>query len=171
MTLYEVLIELSKSHCRFKGKHTGYADLLRFDLKNKTVSNGNTVIIKNGKVVIDELKLTDGREYTDLLSMKLIHKSDDFYEELEAIYEQYYASIPNQGAQFSKNNFIAKYLDHLSLREMVNGIPRIEAQYMLEAFVLLQTLIQDIPWSDERHFYWQGKRNNKLIIYKEWIRR
>ena len=168
MTLYEVLIDLSKSHCRFKGKHTGYADLLRFDLKRKTVSNGNIVIIKNGKVILDELKLTDGRVYTGLQSMELIHKSDDFYEELEAIYEQYYSSIPSQKAQFSKNNFVAKDLDHLSLHEMINGIPRIEAQYRLEAFVLLQAIMCQIPWSDERHFYWQSKKNKQLIIYKEW---
>lgn len=169
MTLYEVLVDLSKTHCRFKGKHTGYADLLKFDLKNKTISNGNTVIVKDGKVVLDELKLTDGREYTGLQKMELIHKADNFYQELEAIYEQYYSSIPSQGSQFSRNNFVAKGVDELSLRELVNGMPRIEAQYRLEAFVLLQAITGQIPWSDERHFYWQSANNNKLIIYKEWI--
>lgn len=168
MTVYEVLIELSKSHCKFKGKHTGYADLLRFDLKNKTVSNGNIAIIKNGKVIRDELKLTDGREYTGLQSMELIHKPDDFYGELEAIYEQYYSSIPSQNAQFSKNNFVAKDIDHLSLREMIDGIQRIEAQYRLEAFVLLQAMSGQIPWADEHHFYWQSNKNKQLIIYNEW---
>lgn len=168
MTLYEVLVELSKSHCKFKGKHTGYADLLRFDLKSKTISNGNIAIIKNGKVVIDELKLTDGREYTGIKSMELIHKPDDFYEELESIYEQYYSSIPNQNTQFSKNNFVAKDVDHLSLREMIDGIPRIEAQYRLEAFVLLQALSGHIPWHNERHFYWQSNKNKQLVIYNEW---
>lgn len=169
MTLYDVLVELSQAHCRFKGKHTGYADLLRFDLKNKTVSNGNTVIIKNGKVVLDELKLTDGREYTGLLDIELIHKSDNFYEELENIYEQYYTSVPSQGTQFSKTNFIAKELDSLSLQELINGVSRIEAQYKLEAFVLLQAMMGQIPWANERHFYWQSAKNKKLIIYKEWI--
>lgn len=169
MTLYEVLIELSKVHCRFKGKRTGYADLLKFDLKNKTISNGNTVIIKNGKVIVDSLKLTDGREYTGLKDMEFIHKTDDFYEELEAIYEQYYSSVPSQNVQFSKNNFVAKDLDNLSLRELVNGMPRIEAQYRLEAFVLLQAMLNQIPWEDEHHFYWQSTKNKKLIIYKEWI--
>ena len=169
MTIYEVLIDLSKAHCKFKGKHTGYADLLRFDLKNKTVSNGNTVIIKNGKVVLDELKLTDGREYTGLSNMELIHKTDDFYEELEAIYEQYYSSVPSQNAQFSKTNFVAKDLDNLSLRELVNGISRIEAQYRLEAFVLLKAMTNQISWANERNFYWQSSKNKKLIIYKEWI--
>lgn len=169
MTLYEVLIELSKSHCRFKGKHTGYADLLRFDLKNKTISNGHTVIIKNGEVILDELKLTDGREYTGLLNMELIHMPSDFYAELEAVYEQYYSSVPSQNAQFSRNNFVAKELDHLSLRELVNGMPRIEAQYRLEAFVLLQAMTNQIPWANEHHFYWQSTKNKKLIIYKEWI--
>lgn len=169
MTIYEVLIDLSKAHCKFKGKHTGYADLLRFDLKNKTVSNGKTIIIKNGKVVLDELKLTDGREYTGLLDMELIHTSDNFYEELEVIYEQYYSSVPSQNAQFSKTNFVAKELDSLSLRELVNGMSRIEAQYRLEAFVMLQAIANQISWADERHFYWQSSKNKKLIIYKEWI--
>ena len=168
MTLYEVIIELSKHHCRFKGKHTGYADLLKFDLKNKTISNGNIVIIKNGKVMIDELCLTDGREYKNLQSLELIHTSDDFYKELESIYEQYYSSVPNQKSQFSRNNFVAKDLDNLSLQEMINGIPRIEAQYRLEAFVLLQAILNQIPWENEHHFYWQSKQNPKLIIYKEW---
>ena len=168
MTVYDVLVELSKSHCRFKGKRTGYADLLKFDLKNKTVSNGNIVIIKNGKVVLDELKLSDGREYTGLKSMELIHKSDDFYEELETIYEQYYSSVPSQNTQFSKNNFVAKDINHLSLHEMIDGIPRIEAQYRLEAFVLLNAACGQIPWANEHHFYWQSNNNKQLIIYSEW---
>lgn len=168
MTIYDVLIELSKVHCRFKGKHTGYADLLKFDLAKKTVSNGNTIIIKDGKVVIDEIKLTDGREFTGLQNMELIHSDSDFYEELESLYEQYYASVPNQYSQFSRNNFIAKDLDHLSMRELVNGLSRVEAQYRLEAFVLLSAINGEIPWENEKHFFWQSKQNKNLIFYREW---
>ena len=170
MTIYEILIELSHNHCKFKGKNTGYADLLKFDLKNKTISNGNTVIIKNGKVIVDEIKLTDGREYVGLADMELIHKCDDFYGELESLYEQYYSSVPNKHTQFSRNNFYAKDVDNLSMRELVRGLPRIEAQYRLEAFVLLHALSSNIQWECEEHFYWQSNKNKNLIIYKEWVR-
>lgn len=170
MTIYEVLVELAANHCKFKGKHTGYADLLKFDLTNKTVSNGNTVIIKNGEVVVDEIKLTDGREYAGLANMELIHKCEDFYEELETLYEQYYTSVPNKQTQFSRNNFHAKDVDNLSMKELIRGLPRVEAQYRLEAFVLLHALSTDIPWQHEEHFYWQSSKNKNLIIYKEWVR-
>ena len=170
MTIYEVLIELAQNHCRFKGKHTGYADLLKFDLTNKTVSNGNTVIIKNGGLAVDKIELADGRTYVDLTDMELIHKCDDFYGELEALYEQYYASVPNRQTSFSRNNFYAKDVDNLSMKELVRSLPRIEAQYRLEAFVLLQALSADVPWKHEEHFYWQSSKNKNLIIYKEWVR-
>ena len=115
------------------------------------------------------MKLTDGREYTGLQSMELIHKAENFYDELETIYAQYYSSIPSKCTQFSRNNFVAKDLDHLSLSELVNGIPRVEAQYKLEAFVLLQAMAGQIPWENAQHFYWQSAKNRKLVVYKEWI--
>lgn len=179
-SLYQVLVELSESHCKFKSKgkkRGGYADLLRFDLNNRTISNGNTAIMKNGKVNMPKIELTNGKTY-DLEGIELLHKSDYInyaqsnnpYEIVEDLYEQYKTSIPSEHSQFSRCNFKALRADDLSMKQLINGIPRIKAQYMLEGFILLASTKRLINWNNEKHFFWQSDKHKELIIYKEWVK-
>lgn len=165
-SLYDVLVKLSQSHCKFAMKHGGYADLLRFNLKNKSIYNGDFYIMKDGKVVVDKIKLTDGQEFIGLQSLSLI----DEEQNLENLYVQYYNSTPSKHCQFSKSNFIARDSAEMNVFELANGMDRIEAQYRLEAYVMLASMM---GWLDglieEDKFFWKSESYPKFVVFKDWI--
>ena len=171
MTLYEVLIDLSKKYCRFNMKSgKGYCNLLRFDLKKKKISNGNVVIMNNGIVLIDELVLNDGTIYTGLKDMPLIEDTTkDFYTKVEELYLLYNKSIPNGKECFSKGNFRAKTSDELTTDELLCGIPRVEAQYLLEGYILLNSIINKDLWEDKDKFFWKSENIPELVLFRDWF--
>lgn len=171
MTLYDVLIDLSKKYCRFKmSSGKGYCNLLRFNLEKKKISNGNIVIMDNGVVLVDELILNDGTTYTGLKDMLLIEDTTkDFYTKVEELYLLYNSSIPNGKECFSKGNFRAKTSDELTTDELLCGIPRVEAQYLLEAYILLSSIINKNLWGNDKNFFWKSKNIPELILFKKWL--
>ena len=167
-SLYDVLISLSQSHCKFAMKNGGYADLLRFDLKNKSIYNSEFYIMKNGKVVVDEIKLVDGQVFTGLRSMRLIDRERC----LENLYVQYYNSTPSKHCQFSKSNFIARDSAEMNVFELADGMDRIETQYRLECYVMFASLM---GWLDdlveEGKFFWKSENYPKLVLFRDWTER
>ena len=165
MNLHEVLTEMCKEHVRIK--KGGYADLLYFNLKTKTIKNGNTVLVENGKIIPQTIKLTDGREF--ILEDDLGEITEDFYQGLENRYEKYYLSTPSKSDKFVRTNFIAKNLDKMTFEELTNSSNnRNQARYELEWFVMTNAIKGNIPW-EEGNWFWQSKKSPKLIIYKEWL--
>lgn len=165
-SLYDVLVKLSRSHCKFAMKYGGYADLLRFDLKNKSIYNGDFYIMKNGKVIVDEIKLVDGQEFTGLQSLNLI----DEEQSMENLYVQYYNSVPSKHCQFSKSNFIARDSAEMNVFELVKGMDRIEAQYRLEGYIMFASMmgwLNDLI--DEGKFFWKSESCPKFVVFKDWI--
>lgn len=171
MTLYDVLKELSEKHCRFNMKSgKGYCNLLRFNLEEKKISNGNIVIMDKGIVLVDEIVLNDGTIYTGLKSMELIEDTaDEFYGVVEELYLHYKNSVPSGKENFSKTNFKAKTSDELTTDELLVGLPRIKAQYSLEAYILLSTIINKNLWENENNFYWKSKNIPELVLFREWF--
>lgn len=172
-SLYEVLIALSESHCRFKStskSKRGYADLLTFDLDNKTIRNGGVVIMENGKVMMEVIELTNGETY-NIEDLKLLDETlkDNPYEIIESLYKDYKYSVPSAHGQFSRNKFKCLKADELTLKQLVDGQPRIKAQYKLEAYILLASVLGWIPWNNEKHFYWVSENDPELILYRDWI--
>lgn len=165
-SLYDVLVKLSQSHCKFAMKYGGYADLLRFDLKSKSIYNGDFYMMKNGKVVVDEIKLVDGQVFNGLKDLPLI----DEEKCLEELYVQYYNSTPSKHCQFSKSNFIARDSAEMNVFDLMKGMDRIEAQYKLEAYVMFASMmgwLNDLV--EEEKFFWKSERYPKFVIFKEWI--
>ena len=172
-SLYDVLIALSESHCRFKStskSKRGYADLLTFDLDNKTIRNGGVVIMENGKVTMDTIELTNGETY-DIKDLKLLDESlkDNPYEIIESLYKDYKYSLPSAHSQFSRNKFKCLRADELTLEQLINGRPRIKTQYKLEAYILLASVLGWVPWENCKHFYWSSENDRDLILYKDWV--
>lgn len=165
-SLYDVLVKLSQSHCKFAMKYGGYADLLRFDLKNKSIYNGDFYIVKNGKVVVDEIKLVDGQKFTGLQSLRLVDRERC----LENLYAQYHNSAPSKHCQFSKSNFIARDSAEMNVFELMDGMDRIEAQYRLEAYIMFASMM---GWLDdlieEGKFFWKSESYPKFVVFKDWI--
>ena len=165
MNLHEVLMEMCKEHVKIK--KGGYADLLYFNLKNKTIKNGNTVLVKEGKIIPQEIRLTDGRvlQLDDDLGLT----KEDFYNGVEERYKKYYYSMPSKHEKFVRSNFMAKNLEKMNYEELTAASTnnRDVARYELEWFVLANAIARNIPWEDG-NWFWQSKLLPKLIIYKEW---
>lgn len=166
MNLHDLLMEMCKEHVKIK--KGGYADLLFFNLKTKTIKNGKTVLMENGKIIPQTIKLTDGREL--VLEDDIGEITEDFYTGVEARYEKYYLSMPSKHDKFVRTNFMAKNLEKMSYAELTaaGSNDRCAARYELEWFVLANVIKETIPWKDGNYF-WQSKRLPKLIIYKEWL--
>ena len=166
MNLHEVLMEMCKEHVKIK--KGGYADLLFFNLKTKTIKNGNTVLVENGIIIPQTIKLTDGREL--VLEDDFGEVNEYFYQGLESRYKKYYLSTPSKSDRFVRTNFIAKNLEKMTFEELMNSASsnRNIARYELEWFVMVNAIKGNIPWIDG-NWFWQSKNMPKLIIYKEWL--
>jgi hypothetical protein len=166
MNLHEVLTEMCKEHIKIK--KGGYADLFHFNLKTKTIKNGNTVLVENGKIIPQTIKLTDGREL--VLEDDWGEIKEEFYQGVESRYEKYYYSTPSKVDKFVRTNFIAKNLEKMSFEELMSSASsnRNIARYELEWFVMANAVKENIPWVNG-NWFWQSSSMPKLIIYKEWL--
>ena len=172
MTVYEILIEMSRQHRRIKkkdGHKMGHTDTFRFDLESKTVSNGFMNIFKNGELVADQIELCDGTVY-DFRSSELISSDTDFYHTVEKLYNEFQYSVPTKHDNICRTNFLAKHVDELSMSQIMNNEKRPVARCKLEAYVLLMAVSQQIPWNEQRHFFWKSKNVQNLILYRDWCR-
>lgn len=167
-TLYEVLLEMAKKPSHIVG--FGDSDLLSFDLDKKDIKSKGKYIMMDGKLKVDELELTDGRHY-DLKNIKLIDEKDKPIplESIEELWHRYYISVPSQRSQRSRCNFKAKHETEMSFFEMF-GASRTYAQYELEAFILLNSLVNTFEWKNKNHFFWKSERYPQLIIFKTWVK-
>jgi len=168
MTLMETLLEIVKEPVRFhKG---GYANLLNVNMLDRTIKNGKIVIVKNGKIVPQTIKLSDQREFVITEDMVLVNEDyEEVYNHIEKLYAEFKSSVPTDQERFSINNFKAKCFEELSLEEMINGINRDVARIHLECFILFSAMKEAIPWLNNKHWYWQSPRDKELLIYKNWV--
>ena len=166
MNLHEVLTEMCKEHIKIK--KGGYADLLYFNLKNKTIKNGNTVLVDRGKIIPQTIRLIDGREF--VLEDDWGKVNENFYQGVEERFKKYYYSTPSKVDKFVRTNFIAKNFEKMSFEELMSSSSsnRNIARYELEWFVMANAVKGNIPWVDG-NWFWQSKAMPKLIIYKEWL--
>lgn len=172
MTVYEILVEMSKQHLRIKkccGKNMGYTDTFKFDLENKSVSNGFMNIFLNGELVTDTILLSNGTEY-NLKGLELISSDSDFYKTVEELYLNFKYSVPTKHDNICRTNFLANHVDDLSMEQIMNNEKRQIARCKLEAYVFLMSLTGKVKWHNERHFFWKSNNIPTLILYKRWCK-
>lgn len=162
-TFYEFLSFLGSHHWKFaKG---GFTDLLYFDLKNKRIKNGKTILYEDGKIVEQTVRLSNGIVFElkeGLPLMKIDFENP--YMKLEELYREFKYSIPSPSSEFSRDNFIPKRIEDFSFMEYLSGGNRQMKKMELEAFVMFAKF----PWENEKHHYWQSKQDKQLVLYKEW---
>lgn len=165
MNLHEVLLEMAEKHQKIK--KSGYSDLLYFNHKTKTISNGKTVLVKDGKIIPQTIKLTD-REL--VLDDDWGFTNEEFYSGMESRFEKYYNSMPSKCERFIRCIFVAKPLNkYATYAEMITASSnRAVARYELEWFFMMNSVLENISWND-KYWFWKSKNQPKLIIYKEFI--
>ena len=162
-TVFDVITELSDKRVKFK--NGGWVNQLSFDMVNKTIKNGNTYIIKNGKIC-DRIVLNNGETY-ELSSLSIVNEEyySEPYKTIETLYETLKNSVP--GLNFKIQNFPFKLNSNdisLSSKKLVSST---NASYNLQTYVMLGAICGLIKWVNDEHFYWKG--SNGVIIYKNWI--
>lgn len=181
MTFYQILLELSTKQTKIiKGKQS---DFLSFDLKHKTIRSGKLLLVDKGQIVVNKLSLCDGTKY-DLDNIDLI--SDDlsdlqsFNQELyqkivssgvgslnilRSMFLLYNTSVPSESDRFRNCYFATKDIDSITDYELVTGLRRSTAQYMLEGYILLSSC-KGLEWSENER--WFKKIAPNFVLLKEW---
>ena len=85
-------------------------------------------------------------------------------EALEAAYEVYKHSIPSEKTMHRTARFYALPESELSDEDMLYGVPREEAEAVLE-FALA-----DFAYPEDAGWFWQSKNDPDLVVLKSWIK-
>ena len=114
------------------------------------VSFENRILTLNGSVVKNiEFELPDNVE-----------------EKLLEYFENYKYSVP--GTKADSKYFFAFDESHLSTKQLAENEHRYIARAKLEIYVL--GLIINNKWSfEDKQWYWQSKRDSKLVLFKKWF--
>ena len=91
---------------------------------------------------------------------------DDVEGRLLELFENYKHSVPS--AKADSKYFFAFDESHLSTKQLAENEHRYIARARLEIYVL--GLIINNKWSfEDKQWYWQSKRDSKLVLFKKWF--
>lgn len=169
-SLYSIMIN-EFALCSHRIKGAGFLDLLSFDFKKKNIANGKFFLMKDGKIITDTLETQNQQKWTGLKNVPLIKDDEvgDPWLMVEQLYEQYENSCPSEHSAFLRPNFRAKNVDELSFEELVTSMPRIQASYALEAYLMFCILSGFMFWKNPNYWFWKSVNHPRLILYKEWF--
>lgn len=168
-SFYKVLCELAKQHSLFLTG--GCCDQLRFNLTEKKIFTGNTVLMNEGKALVPQIQLKNGNVY-QVEGIPLITEEElgsDTDEKLNTLYALYKSSVPSERSGYTKGIFRAKEIDELSDAELARNQDRILLRYQLEAYILLASLEGKILWPAEKHWF-RKMDDPDFVILRDWIK-
>ena len=91
---------------------------------------------------------------------------EDVEGRLLELFENYKHSVPS--AKADSKYFFAFDESHLSTKQLAENEHRYIARARLEIYVL--GLIINNKWSfEDKQWYWQSKRDSKLVLFKKWF--
>lgn len=119
-------------------------------------------------------KLIDKGEYniSQVLCDERFDNPRTLLDKVRELYISYKFSLPSERSDKKrKKYFKALPIDEITDEQLIYGVRREVAQYMLEAFILCAVLNGDFVWDDEIHGKWfyQDKLEQDLVILKNWI--
>ena len=123
---------------------------------------------------IGQDKVIDSGEYdvTQALYDERFDNSRTLLDKVRELYVAYKFSLPSERSDKKrKKYFKALPIDELTDEQLIYGLRREVAQYMLESFILCAIINGDFVWDDEIHGKWfyQDKLEQNLVILKNWI--
>lgn len=161
MNLHETLMKLGSGHHKMNGK--GFSDLLTFDLADQTISNGKIVLMKNGKIIPQEIKVNG--EVIELENDLGLNSDEEFFAGLERRFAEYYISVPTPYDNYMRMNFQCKTYEELTTKEFNLLISRSLTKYELEWWVIANTIAGRVNWPNPKHYFWHSKKYRKLYLY------
>ena len=142
-------------------KRVESGERFHINFEERTMKIGQDKVINNGEydtmqVLYDE-KFDNPRELLD---------------KVRELYITYKFSLPSERSDKKRKKYFKAFpIEELTDEQLIYGVRREVAQYMLEAFILCAILNGDFIWSDEIHGKWfyQDKLEQDLVILKKWI--
>ena len=142
----------------------------------KRVENGERFHInfEERTMKIGQDKVIDNGEY-DTSQFLYDEKFDNprtMLDKVRELYTAYKFSLPSERSDKKrKKYFKALSIDELTDEQLIYGVRRETAQYMLESFMLCAIINDDFVWDDKIHGKWfyQDKIEKDLVILKKWI--
>lgn len=142
----------------------------------KRVENGERFHInfEQRTMKVGQDKVIDNGEYdtTQVLCDEKIDNPRELLDKVRELYITYKFSLPSERSDKKRQKYFkALSIDELTDEQLIYGVRREIAQYMLEAFILCAILNGDFIWNDEIHGKWfyQDKLEQDLVILKNWI--
>ena len=142
-------------------KRVENGDRFHINFEQRTMKIGQDKIIDNGEYDISQV-----------LYDEQLDNSRTLLDKVRELYITYKFSLPSERSDKKrKKYFKALPIDELTDEQLIYGVRREIAQYMLEAFILCAIINGDFIWDDEIHGKWfyQDKAEKDLVILKNWI--
>jgi hypothetical protein len=130
------------------------------NFEKRTMKIGGDTVIDNGEYDSSKTLFDGAYDPKSLLDM------------IAELYRIYKYSLPSERSDAKrKKYFKALLVDELTDEELIVGMPREKAQYMLEAFILCMIVDGYFVWNEELHGKWfyQCPSDPDLIILRSWI--
>ena len=131
------------------------------DFEQRTMKIGQDKVIDNGEY-----------DTSQVLYDEKFDNPRTMLDKVRELYITYKLSLPSERSDKKrKKYFKALPIDELTDEQLIYGVRREVAQYMLEAFILCAILNGDFVWYDKIHGKWfyQDKIEKDLVILKTWI--
>ena len=146
----------------FKGlERVENGERFHIDFEKRTMKIGQAKVIDNGEY-----------DTSQVLYDEKFDNSRTLLDKARELYVAYKFSLPSERSDKKrKKYFKALPIDEITDEQLIYGMRREVAQYMLEAFVLCAIINGDFIWDDEIHGKWfyQDKLEQDLVILKNWI--
>ena len=130
------------------------------NFEKRTMKVGGEIIIDNGEYDSSKALFDGAYDSKSLLDM------------IAELYRIYKYSLPSERSDAKrKKYFKALSVDELTDEELIVGMPREKAQYMLEAFILCMIVDGYFVWNEETmgKWFYQCPFDPDLIILKSWV--
>ena len=122
---------------------------------------------------VGQAKLIDGGDY-DISQVLYDERFDNpriVLDKVRELYITYKLSLPSERSDKKRRKYFkALPIDELTDEQLIYGMRREVAQYMLEAFILCAIINGDFMWDDGIHGKWfyKDKIEQDLVILKNW---
>jgi hypothetical protein len=89
---------------------------------------------------------------------------------LESLYQDYKHSVPSERSESRRHDYFRALREKdLTSHDMMFGLPREEARFDIEAFVLC-ALLCGFKWNaDWGTWFWQSTNDKDLVLLREWF--
>lgn len=121
--------------------------------------------ILNGKKIIDCGKYEGELGVPEVTINAALMSIEDFYE-------AYKHSVPSERSERKRKRYFKALYEHeLSDEDMAYGVPRDEAQMILELIVLGYILNGSLVWDEDvmGKWFWQSNKDKDLVILRQWV--